>query len=215
MKKIAIKDLLNPPSQSQEVTPLEKIKNELLQLYKHLLDTTTKNTTDNYLQTHHILKKISEIQMGINFNKQNSREIGEIQQLCHLILSFINDDISPEKLAELSKKCSAKNNKNQLKQKKRNKNSSFRIVKQNIKNEELVELKSYQGQRLSKKNIGILEQWYEDNIDYPYLSSQDIKFLMTETDLSSTQIKNWASNRRRKKRQTIISSEISNVLFDK
>lgn len=53
---------------------------------------------------------------------------------------------------------------------------------------------------------------YNENIDNPYLTKDDIHFLKSETNLEDSQIKNWVSNKRRKRKETKISPELSYIL---
>lgn len=53
---------------------------------------------------------------------------------------------------------------------------------------------------------------YFENADNPYLTKDDIMELKIKTGLQETQIKNWASNKRRKKKENPVSVEILKVL---
>lgn len=53
---------------------------------------------------------------------------------------------------------------------------------------------------------------YFENVDNPYLTKDDVMELKMKTGLQETQIKNWASNKRRKKKENPVSIEILKVL---
>ncbi|KAL3234233.1 Silenced mating-type protein ALPHA2 [Nakaseomyces bracarensis] len=56
----------------------------------------------------------------------------------------------------------------------------------------------YRGHRFTKENVHTLEAWYSNHIDKPYLDPKSLHSLAQKTNLSTVQIKNWVSNRRRK-----------------
>lgn len=66
--------------------------------------------------------------------------------------------------------------------------------------------------RLPKKTLDVLNEWYQENVENPYLTRDDIVMLKSRTSLSENQIKNWASNKRRKRKEAKISQEVSELL---
>lgn len=60
----------------------------------------------------------------------------------------------------------------------------------------------HRGHRFPKGKVIKLERWFNENSSKPYLDKQTLEFLIDETKLSSSQVKNWVSNRRRKERTT-------------
>nr|ADY62680.1 MTLa2 [Candida orthopsilosis] len=78
----------------------------------------------------------------------------------------------------------------------------------NFKNETL----SKPSKRLSKNNLKVLENWFDENFNDPYLNNISLRLLITTTNLSKSQIQNWVSNRRRKERRVKISPEIMELL---
>lgn len=80
-------------------------------------------------------------------------------------------------------------------------------------NEDLNDLDSTKfKRRLPKETLDVLNEWYQENIENPYLTRDDINMLKSRTSLSENQIKNWASNKRRKRKETKISQEVSELL---
>lgn len=53
---------------------------------------------------------------------------------------------------------------------------------------------------------------YNENMNNPYLSKEDLEELVSKTKLQETQIKNWASNRRRKRNDYTVSDEYTQIL---
>lgn len=51
-------------------------------------------------------------------------------------------------------------------------------------------------------------------MDSPYLTKDDITYLKKETSLQESQIKNWVSNKRRKKKENYVSPEVVQLLTD-
>ncbi|GME98807.1 unnamed protein product [Ambrosiozyma monospora] len=68
-------------------------------------------------------------------------------------------------------------------------------------------------QRLSREVLLVLNEWFTQNEENPYLSPEDIKVLTGKTGLTSSQVKNWASNRRRKEKSHRISKEVHDILY--
>lgn len=89
--------------------------------------------------------------------------------------------------------------------------------------------------RLPPETISVLDEWYvvhihiliimyiqnhiltqihryNENISNPYLSKEDLKELVLKTKLQEIQIKNWASNRRRKRKDYDISDVYAEIL---
>ncbi|KTB00736.1 Mating-type-like protein ALPHA2, silenced copy at MTL3, partial [Nakaseomyces glabratus] len=64
---------------------------------------------------------------------------------------------------------------------------------------------SYRGHRFTRENVQILETWYRNHIDNPYLDHNSQQYLAQKTNLSKIQIKNWVANRRRKQKSIYIS----------
>jgi hypothetical protein len=54
------------------------------------------------------------------------------------------------------------------------------------------------GTRFSYKSSKYLKQWLSNHEDYPYPSKEDMIALQHQTGLSTTQIKNWMANMRRR-----------------
>nr|AZQ56620.1 MAT homeobox alpha 2 protein [Suhomyces bolitotheri] len=70
----------------------------------------------------------------------------------------------------------------------------------------------------------ILEEWYQDNLEWPYLNSMSTQDLHKRTGLSLVQVKNWSqmmiltsnsrvSNKRRKDKTQKISEELQDILM--
>lgn len=68
------------------------------------------------------------------------------------------------------------------------------------------------GRRLEKPQINMLEKWFTNNIEKPYLNKKSLQLLTKETGLSNIQIKNWVSNRRRKEKVVTISPPLLDLL---
>lgn len=66
--------------------------------------------------------------------------------------------------------------------------------------------------RLPKDTLNVLNEWYKENLDNPYLTKDDIVVLKSRTMLKESQIKNWASNKRRKRKESQISEELTQLL---
>jgi hypothetical protein len=54
---------------------------------------------------------------------------------------------------------------------------------------------------ISKENRHILNNWLQDNIDYPYATQFDIKALQTQTGLSEKRIRDWLNWQRTNKKE--------------
>nr|CAO02574.1 mating type alpha2 protein [Lachancea waltii] len=70
-------------------------------------------------------------------------------------------------------------------------------------------------QKVSKypHNISMhLENWFHLNSSHPYLTRKQISLLSERTNLSSKQIRNWMSNRRRKSKKNPIDSSLHSLL---
>ena len=52
----------------------------------------------------------------------------------------------------------------------------------------------------------ILKEWYNEHIDYPYLTASDVEDLARNGDLTDEQVKKWMSNRRLRNRNTLKES---------
>lgn len=92
------------------------------------------------------------------------------------------------------------------------KNTAFNFVTQDMVKKNERELKSYRGHRLPKEKVSRLELWFIKNITNPYLDKKSLRNLGLETGLSSIQVKNWISNRRRKEKSQSVSVSISELL---
>lgn len=83
--------------------------------------------------------------------------------------------------------------------------------------------------RLSKQLLSILELWYIANAEHPYLDDRSTVYLVRESGLSETQVRNWyvtyfffkcvtninnfrISNKRRKERAVHVSEELVKLL---
>ncbi|EGW31990.1 MTL alpha 2 [Spathaspora passalidarum NRRL Y-27907] len=67
--------------------------------------------------------------------------------------------------------------------------------------------------RLVKQQLDILENWYNQNLQHPYLTRESIIELMNLTSLSKSQVQNWISNRRRKEKRTEIDPDLAPLLL--
>ncbi|CCE91589.1 homeodomain mating type protein alpha2 TDEL_0C07000 [Torulaspora delbrueckii] len=91
---------------------------------------------------------------------------------------------------------------------------NFEIVPLNTK-QDYSTGKRHRGHRLPSEKVEKLELWFNQNISKPYLNQRALRTLVHETSLSPIQIKNWLSNRRRKKKSAGIADTISDLLFTK
>lgn len=71
---------------------------------------------------------------------------------------------------------------------------------------------SRNGKRLPKETIAVLNEWFNDNIENPYVQKEDISYLKAKTNLQASQIKNWVSNKRRKRKGSKVSPSIVEIL---
>lgn len=53
------------------------------------------------------------------------------------------------------------------------------------------------GTRFSRESLKLLQQWFTNNMGYPYPSKEELKLLQHQTGLDKAQIRNWLANRRR------------------
>nr|BBD18018.1 putative transcription factor [Ogataea minuta] len=58
-----------------------------------------------------------------------------------------------------------------------------------------------------------LMQRYNENEDNPYLTRTDLDEIVKQTGLSSSQVKNWVSNKRRKEKTVFVSEELCQLLY--
>ncbi|ODV95198.1 hypothetical protein PACTADRAFT_80619 [Pachysolen tannophilus NRRL Y-2460] len=88
----------------------------------------------------------------------------------------------------------------------------FNVITQNMINEFGSDKIPNKGRRLPKSLVQILETWYEENIESPYLSEETLTLLVERTGLTKNQVRNWISNKRRKEKVVNISEELSYLL---
>ena len=62
------------------------------------------------------------------------------------------------------------------------------------------------GEIYAKDQTKILQKWFLDNIQHPYLKNRDKQQLANETGLSHKQISGWFTNNRKRKFQKVINA---------
>ncbi|KAF5632014.1 homeobox 4 [Fusarium sp. NRRL 52700] len=61
-------------------------------------------------------------------------------------------------------------------------------------------LPSKNGTRFSKEALKVLKDWLDSHSDHPYLDEEDREMLQRQTGLNKTQISNWLTNARRRRK---------------
>ncbi|ODQ80460.1 hypothetical protein BABINDRAFT_195845 [Babjeviella inositovora NRRL Y-12698] len=89
---------------------------------------------------------------------------------------------------------------------------SHALRKKNM-SKDRVEKPSLEGHRLPRQLVLTLQKWYEENVVNPYLYEDTMQALVRETGLTTKQVRNWVSNKRRKEKDFKISSKLTNILY--
>ncbi|AET37262.1 homeobox domain-containing protein Ecym_1115 [Eremothecium cymbalariae DBVPG len=191
-----------------EADILLKMRNELMKLHSSICCTNIENGEVNFI-LNKVLQGLKILSSDQVFSKPDRVVIQNISQLTAIIVRLVNkkEDIinlqkglvDPKEIPEaISKeKCGI----------------IFNVVTQDMmENGRKGGSSSYKGHRLPKKHVQLLESWYKNNIENPYLNDTDIRILMRETGFSRSQVKNWVANKRRKDKHSTISPELSDLL---
>ncbi|AEY98439.1 FAFR750C-Xp [Eremothecium gossypii FDAG1] len=191
-----------------EAETLLKMRNELLKLHTTICCTNTGNKEVNDI-LNQVLQGLKTLSSDQVFSKPDRVVIQNISQLTTIIVRLVNkkeDLINLQKELAGSKELSDATSKDKC-------GIIFNVVTQDMmENGRKGGCSSYKGHRLPKQHVQVLEAWYKNNIENPYLNDTDIRYLMRETGFSRSQVKNWVANKRRKDKHSTISPELSDLL---
>lgn len=202
MNKILIKDILNNQNIKKEEKNITNIKDELFKICSFLPNYLS-NISDDLLTTFdNIIGSLCEFKnSGEDKSKKNEKnDLKTAYQIC-CIMEQIIYHIPKEDL-----KKHLKIEENPL---------IFNIMTQDMMNKKKTSVNSYRGHRFSLDNVAILEKWYKDHYQKPYLTKNSLEKLAKATGLNKVQIRNWVSNKRRKEKSVQVSPIIQNLLQNK
>lgn len=202
MNKILIKDLLNDHKEKNEIT---KINDELFQLcavLPHYASSLPKELVESFAS---VLAKLLNLKSGSSNEEDSTTGITTAYQISTIMEEIlkhfpnkVNDPKKEEKEASIN-----------------GKSVIFNIMTTDMMNKNKTSLQSYRGHRFSDDNIIMLEQWYSEHYQKPYLTKSSLEKLSKITGLSKIQIRNWVSNRRRKEKTVHISPAILTLVQNK
>nr|AZQ56706.1 MAT homeobox alpha 2 protein [Suhomyces bokatorum]AZQ56712.1 MAT homeobox alpha 2 protein [Suhomyces bokatorum]AZQ56718.1 MAT homeobox alpha 2 protein [Suhomyces bokatorum]AZQ56731.1 MAT homeobox alpha 2 protein [Suhomyces bokatorum]AZQ56737.1 MAT homeobox alpha 2 protein [Suhomyces bokatorum] len=70
------------------------------------------------------------------------------------------------------------------------------------------DFKNPKGNRFSNEQVQIMAEWYNVNIEHPYLNTSSMEDLRIRTGLTRVQVRDWMSYKRRKQKSKFISNEL-------
>lgn len=202
MNKVLIKDILNDPSIKKEKNSITKINDRLFKICSNLPNYGS-NIPENLITS---FDDIIGTLCKIKDNCENIAEVERIKdlrttyQICRIMEQIIEYFPKEDLKKQLTKEENA---------------VIFNIMTQDMMNKKEVSLNSYRGHRFSLNNVTILEQWYNDHYQKPYLTKSSLEKLSKSTGLNKVQIRNWVSNRRRKEKSVQVSSVILDLVQEK
>lgn len=200
MNKIPITDLLNPSSKTQFCkNEIKEINNKLLKICSLLPVNIYDQKEQIKDDLDKIISKLSNLSTYGRFNGEEKYLIKVCYQLTAIVAKFLITDAYTSQQMENQEEES----------------NIFNIVTQDMMNTKEIKQNSCRGHRFSKKNVDILEEWYNKHRNKPYLDKRWSNQLQSQTQLSKTQIKNWVSNKRRKEKMVQVSSEILQLIKEK
>lgn len=197
MNKILIKDLLNSSDSFEFKREVKNINSKLLKLCSQLPESNIVNNKDIYFELQNIITSLKMIMKKRNINSEEKTLVTITFQLASTITSLIQSVSSIKRKVKPELTANTK---------------PFSIVTQNMMNNNRHSSASYTGHRFSKTNVEILELWFKEHQDRPYLDKRSTASLEKQTLLSKVQIKNWVSNRRRKQKTRKVSNEILDLV---
>ncbi|EDO18935.1 HML mating-type cassette alpha2 protein [Vanderwaltozyma polyspora DSM 70294] len=215
MNKIPINILLNPSHQENLKDKLQQINDKLTSLCSKIPGNTSGLEQEDHLELQRILLFLTTVVKNEKLDNDEIMLVRTTYQLSTTLsimvksLRMANENYESQTSKENSEEeltspsSSDSNDRNEF---------VFNIVTQDMMNKKKMNIKSYRGHRLPKQNVKLLERWYIQNVENPYLDDKSISELMKITSLSKVQIKNWVSNRRRKEKSITISPEVSRLL---
>lgn len=199
MNKILIKDLLNNQKEENDIT---KINNELFQICSYLPNYSTFVPTDIIDSFASILAKLVELKYS---SKDANTDVKTTYQICTIMEEILKH--IPTEQQRLEKEDEEPVRKDST--------VKFNIMTKYMMNKNKTSLQSYRGHRFSNNNTMVLEQWYSEHYQKPYLTKNSLETLSKTTNLSKIQIRNWVSNRRRKEKTVQVSPVILKLVQDK
>ncbi|CCD22171.1 homeodomain mating type protein alpha2 NDAI_0A00110 [Naumovozyma dairenensis CBS 421] len=205
MNKIAISDLLNPPTAGPVTSNLDSINNQLVTICSKF-PTAKENVDGSYqIQLHNIVSFLSTLTQSTNLTSKDCSNIQLTYELSSMLGKVLKDMVLLNGTEEVEKKKVKEEEELET-----NSKYVFNVITQDMMIPE--KNKPHRGHRLPKEKVNRLEHWYLAHIQKPYLDSKNLKVLMEETKLSKVQIKNWISNRRRKEKLLSISPDIVEII---
>lgn len=199
MNKILIKDLLNNQKEGNDIT---KINNELFQLCSYLPNYSTFVPSDMIESFASILAKLMELKYN---SKDAIIDVKTTYQICTIMEEILKHIPKEEPLLEKQDEEPVR----------KDNTVRFNIVTKYMMNQKKTSLQSYRGHRFSNNNTMVLEQWYSEHYQKPYLTKSSLETLSKTTNLSKIQIRNWVSNRRRKEKTVQVAPVILKLVQDK
>lgn len=210
MNKIPIKDLLNPSSKNRYFkNELKLINSKLITICSKLPNSILESEKKVRIELDNIIMKLKLIKLEGRLDKEERYLIKMSYQLATVVANFLNgikDSTIFNTLRKSDNKLITSNNDSDV---------VFNVVTQKMMNTDNIKQNSYRGHRFSKQSLEVLEEWYHIHRNKPYLDKNSTEFLLKETRLSRTQIKNWVSNKRRKEKTVQVSPEILQLIKGK
>lgn len=200
MNKITIKDLLNTQYPTKNSNERKKINQELFRICSFLPNYTTgfpEKVTNLLDYLYNKLREFNEVHPEPNLN-----EVKTTYQICKLMQEIIKrfpKEITTEEDNSILDDDPV----------------FFNTMTKDMMNKNKKVFHPYRGHRFSSDNIIVLEHWYNEHYQKPYLTKSSLETLSKLTGLEKIQIRNWVSNRRRKEKSVQVSSTILDLVQDK
>lgn len=197
MNKILIKDLLNNQTIAKEKNELSQINEELFKVCSFLPNYGGSIPESLLLEFEGMIAKLQGVRGPRNEVRKEARTT---YQICKIMEEIIKHFPNEEEEEEDSTKESF---------------MVFNIMTKKMMNKKERCSQSYRGHRFSSTNIKVLEYWYSEHYQKPYLTKSALEKLAKATGLNKIQIRNWISNRRRKEKSVQVSPAILKLVRDK